>query len=416
MSPRSLAHASAQNLRLASRTVKVQLWSCNYDPEPTGIAPLSRAWVYEMRRRGHEVDVVAAQPHYPDPVWPMRRRPYRELRDGVSVIRLPLWSGRQTTTQRVRQEFTYALSLGMSLPFLGQPELIVAVSPSFPALAPAMVNARVRRIPWVLWLQDILPDGASATGLLDRGSLLTLSRRFERAAYRSASNIVVLSAAFEENLRAKGVPAHKIAQIYNPASRPLKNESRRTATPSNVVLTMGNVGYSQNLEAIVAAFEESSALAELNAKLIIAGDGVAGDVVRSAIRTDRVSVTGILDDGALDQALSIATVALVSQHYTGPEFNVPSKLMNFMGQGLPVVASVRQDSEVARILSMSGGGWVTDSARPGEGMEAIARALQDRSECDRRGRRALAFARENFAPAKCVRRFESVLTATLDAA
>jgi len=64
-----------------------------------------------------------------------------------------------------------------ALPWLGRPDLIVSVSPSFPALLPAMVNARVRGVPWALWLQDILPDGASATGLIDSGGLLRSSRR-----------------------------------------------------------------------------------------------------------------------------------------------------------------------------------------------------------------------------------------------
>ena len=146
--------------------MRIQLWSYNYDPEPTGIAPLSRVWVHAMRERGHHVDVVAAHPHYPEPVWGIQRRPYRELRDGVRVIRLPLWIGRATATQRMRQEMTFAGALGLAAPWLGTPEVIVAVSPSFPALGPAMLNARARRVPWVLWLQDILPDGAAATGLL----------------------------------------------------------------------------------------------------------------------------------------------------------------------------------------------------------------------------------------------------------
>ena len=46
-----------------SRRLSVQLWSYNYDPEPTGIGPMSGAWATAMRDRGHEVSVCAlAQP------------------------------------------------------------------------------------------------------------------------------------------------------------------------------------------------------------------------------------------------------------------------------------------------------------------------------------------------------------------
>ena len=49
--------------------LRVQLWSYNYDPEPTGIGPLSRVLAQALSQRGHRVEVVAAHPHYPEPRW-----------------------------------------------------------------------------------------------------------------------------------------------------------------------------------------------------------------------------------------------------------------------------------------------------------------------------------------------------------
>jgi colanic acid biosynthesis glycosyl transferase WcaI len=393
--------------------MRIQLWSYNYDPEPTGIAPLSRVWVHAMQARGHDIQVVAAHPHYPEPVWGLRHKPYREVRDGVPIIRLPLWIGRETARQRIRQELTFAGALTLAAPWLGSPDVIVAVSPSFPALGPAMLNAQTRRIPWVLWLQDILPDGAAATGLVEAGAVLRISRRFERAAYSSASHIVVLSDTFLDNLRNKGVPDTKITRIYNPASRPVALYPRRLGTDEpNVVLTMGNIGYSQNLEAMVRAFEAERRLEAAGASLVLAGDGMAGDAVRAAISTDRVRVTGIIDDGALAAELKRATVALVSQHYAGAEFNVPSKLMNFMGQGLATVASVGSNSEVSRILHESSGGWVTDSFHPEQAAQVLADVLLRPEEIARRGAKALNFAQANFTATHCAARFEEVLKAT----
>jgi hypothetical protein len=96
-------------------------------------------------------------------------KPYRDWRDGIRVLRLPLWVGRGSALERMRQEASFTSALSMAAPMLRTPDVIVAVSPSFPVLLPAMANARVRRIPWVLWLQDILPDGATMTGILDEG-------------------------------------------------------------------------------------------------------------------------------------------------------------------------------------------------------------------------------------------------------
>ena len=408
------SRATSPALPTAQGGLRIQLWSYNFDPEPTGIGPLARVWAQAMRARGHEVAVVAAHPHYPEPAWGRAKLPYRELRDGVPVVRLPLWIGRATPTQRIRQEASFATALAVAVPLLGSPDVIVAVSPSFPALAPAIINAQCRRIPWVLWLQDILPDAAAATGLVDPGLLLRAARRFERFAYRSAQRIVVLSDTFKQNLRAKGVPEAKLVRIYNPASRPVRSEPRLAdAGEPGVVLTMGNIGHSQNLVAVVRAFESHEQLRAMGARFVLAGDGVAGSEVRAAITTDRVRVTGIVGDEALAAELRRAQVALVSQHYEGAEFNVPSKLMNFMGDGLATVASVGLRSEVARFLTDSGGGWATPSSQPEEAMEVVASALSDPIERDRRAAAALAFARANFQAEYIAEQFEQVLLDSL---
>jgi colanic acid biosynthesis glycosyl transferase WcaI len=390
--------------------MRIQLWSYNYDPEPSGIAPLSGVWARATQARGHEVEVIAAHPHYPQPVWGRRHRPYREIRDGVPVLRLPLWVGRGSALQRMRQEASFTTALSLAAPTLGTPDVIVAVSPSFPALVPAMANARARRIPWVLWLQDILPDGATMTGILEEGRVVQLARRLERRVYRSASKIVVISESFKDNLRGKGVEEGKLVRSYNPASRPILDEMRdpESIEPTSV-LTMGNIGHSQNLVNAVRSFEDSPALSELGARFVLAGDGDAGAEVRAAIRTDRVRVTGLLDSESLERELRRAAVAVVSQGYAGIDFNVPSKLMNFMAYGIPVVASVRADSEVARIIEVSGGGWVTDSADSGRLAAKLAEVLTDRSAREERGHAALVFAQRHFSPEQSAERFEGAV-------
>jgi len=390
--------------------MRIQLWSYNYDPEPCGIAPLSGVWARAMKAGGHDVEVIAAHPHYPEPVWGRRLKPYREVRDGIRVLRLPLWAGRDSALQRIRQEASFATALTVAAPTLATPDVIVAVSPSFPALVPAMASARARRIPWVLWLQDILPDGALNSGIMKEGAVIGLARRLERTAYQSASRIVVISESFAENLRAKGVDPAKVVRSYNPASRPILDAPRdETGVDPATVLTMGNIGHSQNLVAVTRAFEASDELRDLKARFVMAGDGQAGRDVRAAIRTERVRVTGVLDSNALERELRRATVAVVSQGYEGVDFNVPSKLMNFMGYGIPIVASVRRNSEVARIITRSGGGWVTASEDPHQAAMLIAEVLREPMARSERGLAALNYARANFSPEQLAERFEATL-------
>lgn len=388
----------------------IQLWSIYYAPVPTGIGPVSTVWAQSMRDRGHNVTVVTSHPHYPAPAWGRRLAPYREFLDGIPVWRLPLMVGRSTPAQRLRQELSFAVAQSLAIPRLATPDVIVAVSPSFPALAPAMANARLRRRPWVLWLQDILPAGAESTGLLTSGALVSAARRLEIAAYRSANRIVVISKTFDSNLRAKGVRASKLELIYNPATR--RVGKRRTADLGKAgprILSMGNIGLSQGLARAVEAFEDCQELARANARMLVAGHGVAAGEVEAARRTDRVEMLGLLSDEALEAELQRASIGLVTQRPGIAEFNLPSKLMNFMAYGIPVVASVNPESETAQIVHGGEAGWVVDCADPGALCATLVEALSDPAELERRGASGLRFAESHFTSTAVAEQFERVL-------
>jgi colanic acid biosynthesis glycosyl transferase WcaI len=373
----------------------VQLWSYNYDPEPMGIGPVSTVWAKALRDLGHDIHVVAAHPHYPEPVWGRRARPYREVRDGIPVLRLPLMIGRASTAQRYRQELSFMLSQTAAIPFLRRPDVLVSASPSFPALLPALVNARARRVPWVIWLHDILPDGATATGLVDEWSpAIKAARRLERAAYRSARKIAVLSRAFTENLVAKGVPEEKIQLIYDPATRAPDATQVDRAEAGLRLLSMGNIGFSQGLTDLVGAFDASDLPDDI--RLVITGSGVAADEARAEVRTDRVQMVGVLGDDELEVELKRADIALVTQRYEGGEFNIPSKIMNFMAYGLPVLAAVNPEGEVARIVREAGAGWVVDSSDPDSLPREVARLREARDEINERAAASRAFAQDHF--------------------
>jgi colanic acid biosynthesis glycosyl transferase WcaI len=405
---------SAAGALTATRPLRIQLWSWNYDPEPSGMGPLAGTWARTMAARGHTVDVVTAHPHHPDSRWGVRVRPYRELRDGIPLLRLPLPIARRNARQRILKEVAWSSGALAALPWLGRPDILVVVSPCFPALVPAMFDAALRRVPWVLWLEDIYPDAAVATGLVKPGRFIAAAARLERAAYRNADRVVVIADSFVANLRDKGVPAEKITRIYNPATRAVRTQPRPEADiDPTLALNMGNVGLSQNLLAVTEAFQDSAELERLGARFVMLGDGLAGDSVRAAIRTPRVEVTGFVGPDEVDAQLARAAVGVVTQHYEGFDFNVPSKLMNFMGSGIPVVASVREDSEVARLLERSGGGWISDSARPENFATTLAQALADPRERSRRGAAALRFAQDHFTPDRVAEAFEGVFAEIL---
>lgn len=364
------------------------------------MGPIAALWAEGMAQRGHDVSVVTAFPHYP-PIWRQRWLPFRERRGDIAVLRLPLLIGHATTVERVLEELTYTVGVSVAGVATARPDAAVVVSPSFLALQPALGSMRLRRVPTILWLQDILPDAAATTGLVANPLALGAARWLERAAYRMTDRIAVISDTFRSNLIAKGVPAAKIVVVYNPATRGFARE--RNPDPEPRILAMGNIGLSQALAEHVAAFEAT----DLPARLVIVGTGEAVGAVRAAIRSPRVEMLGLVDDVALDRELRRTSIGLITQRRDTIEFNLPSRLMTLMARGIPIVASVGRTSEVARIVELSGGGWITTLEALGATLEA---AVADSTERARRGRAAQQFAERYFKPESMVVRFEEVLS------
>jgi colanic acid biosynthesis glycosyl transferase WcaI len=177
---------------------------------------------------------------------------------------------------------------------------------------------------------------------------------------------------------------------------------------------MGNIGYSQGLAPLVAAFERSDALAATPIKFVITGNGVASEEARSEICSDRVQMLGVVDDERLDQELHTATIALVSQSHQGAEFNIPSKIMNFMAYGLPILAAVNPDSEVARIVERAGAGWIVDSSQPDAFPRKLAEILKSPQDIEVRGRAAHDYAQTHFAQSGFAERFDEALGEVVD--
>jgi colanic acid biosynthesis glycosyl transferase WcaI len=384
---------------------RVQLWSANFAPEPTGIAPVSTVLADELVERGWDVDVVASHPHYPDPSWGSRRWPYRQRHGEMRILRLPLLIGRETAKQRLLQEMSIVTSYLAATPILGRPllrkpDVLLVVSPPFPALLAAVINGRLRGVPWVYWMHDLLPDGAVSTGLVDEdGPIMRASRWLERTAYEQCDSVAVLSQAFADSVISKGVAPEKVELIYDPATRPFPDLSSKEAAAEGDeirILSMGNIGLTQGLAPLVAAFERSGEIAERKVKLVITGNGVAAADVEAEIRSDRVEYLGLVSDERLEHELRAASLALVSQSHEGAEFNLPSKLMNFMAYGLPIVAAVNPGGETARLVEKAEAGWIADSSVPDLFPQTVVSVVADADDRRRKAEAARAYAEKSF--------------------
>jgi colanic acid biosynthesis glycosyl transferase WcaI len=213
------------------------------------------------------------------------------------------------------------------------------------------------------------------------------------------------------------VAAEKVARIYNPSKVQIEGLRPRAGRRDGDrrLLVMGNIGHSQGLAEVVRTLESTKALERSDAQLRIAGHGVARDDVAAEIRGDRIQLLGLLPQDELERELDAATLGVVTQRSDVTEFNLPSKLMNYMGHRLPVLAVVRPESETARIVVNSSAGWIADSARLNDLPDTLAEALADPRELERRGAAAGETAEREFSIERIAERSEALLRAAVGA-
>lgn len=128
------------------------------------------------------------------------------------------------------------------------------------------------------------------------------------------------------------------------------------------------------------------------------------------IRSDRIFMAGLLFGEAMEGELVNADVGLVTQRGDVTEFNLPSKLMNYMAHGVPALAVVPRNSQTASIVIESGAGWVVDSRSLDAELGPVLGEIFARpEELARRGRQGYDTAVREFAPSQVAAQYERLL-------
>lgn len=405
--------------------MKVTILSINYWPELTGIAPLATDLAEGLLARGHDVTVVTGFPHYPTRVIPREYRGRifaRERIRGVKVFRCWLRvSEERTGLDKILHHGTFAASCGMGILAAGRPEVLLCISPPLPLAVPAMAASAAWGIPHLFCVQDLLPEAAVTLGLLRNPRLIAAMERLERAAYRRASRVVVISEGFRRNLLGKGVPEAKIDLVYNWVDtdrvRPSERENAwRHAQGLNgdpVVLYAGNMGFSQGLDRVVDA---AAMLRAEGVKFLFVGDGTQKAELAARMREGDVSNAHLLPlvpQERFPEILAAADILLVSQKGNVLDINLPSKIPAYLAAGRPMIAAVNPNGDAARIARECGAAVWVPPEDPAALAGAVRALLADPARREAMSRAARAYAEAHFRRGPAVARYEASMRAAL---
>jgi colanic acid biosynthesis glycosyl transferase WcaI len=398
------------------------------DVAPTGEVMTSIA--AELVALGHRLHIVTSLPWYQDhalePGWDGQLVRHEARPWGVITRVHPFPTDKHNIPARAVAfgGFTLLAAFEGVVSKL-RPDVVLAMSPPLTLGMAGWAVARARRVPFVFNIQDVFPDVAVELGLLTGRRAIAAATWLERASYRRADAVTVLSDDLADNVRAKltaglarrpaAAQAAKVRVIPNfidtawitPGPTENSYRAEHGLVGRRVVMYAGNVGLSQSLDLVLDA---AVALRhEPDIAFVINGGGAARpDLERRARGVDNLQFVDLAPKARLPEVLAAADLHVVPLKRGLAWSSVPSKLYSILAAGRPLVASVDPGTEVARTVERAGAGLAVPPDDPEAFTKAILRLLDDPHGAQTMGADGRRFVESWASPAAVAAAYESL--------
>lgn len=373
--------------------------------------------------------MLTGKPNYPEGKFSSGYKGWgiqKEIWQGIPIFRIPILArGKQSALKLAFNYLSFIVSGLLFAPFLLRKQkvdliFVYAPSPIFQVI-PALFLGWLRRVPVVLWVQDLWPQSAQATGYVNSSLMLKLLERLVRFSYAHTDLLLVQSRAFVApvaKLAPKNVPVEYYPNsvedaFYAPQLIDVPHvEVLQNATFS--VLFAGNIGSAQSVETIVDTAKLLKGHPEIS--IVMMGSGSMCDWAaqkKQEYALNNLHLVGRFPAEAMPALMRQASALLVTLKKE-PIFalTIPSKIQAYLATSRPIIACL--DGEGARLVQEAGAGLSVAA----EDVEGLAQAIltlfrATPQERDEMGLRGQAYFKQHFDEHKLtvelVRHFEALL-------
>lgn len=334
-----------------------------YYPERVPCASIVRAIAIRLSQDGHQVDVLSAKPDRRIGPTPLDEKEVHEC-DGVHILRLSL----QTEVGRPVWRVINALHIGITLLFKAIfIRYDVIISTSIPPVLGGFfssIAARLTCARFIYYCMDLHPEIGRISGDFANTSLYRLLLRIDDWNCRQARPVLVHSEDMRNTLRMRPQGAEYDIDILNNFALPTEldasiNFEWKHDFKENTLklIYAGNMGRFQGLETLIEAMGLLAHRDDI--VLIMMGDGIEKPSLMALQKQLNANVY-FYDYQSVDVAkqairsADIGVVMLVSGMY---KLAYPSKIMAYLEQGLPIIAGIEEESELAKIMQSEGYGF-----------------------------------------------------------
>lgn len=392
-----------------------------YWPDTPPYASILREIVQRWSLAGHDVEVLSTQPSY-KPELSIPHRPKVEVLDGVRVRRVKLPADRSGQLARIVNQVRFPLAVGFRL-LVSRRYDVVMCSTAPPVLLGWVTSAvaRLRGARFIYHCMDIHPEIGALSGEFRARPVFALLRHLDTSTCRRAAAIVVLSTDMRDALLARDPDLKPRIVVLNNFDIPSGAAGGVSPLPPGTrtrLVFAGNLGRFQGLESLAKAVLGNRPGRE-RIEFILMGEGAAKQSIQALISAADPSVRDrlvLLPHGSAAAARALVSTAdfgVVSLTPKVIRYAYPSKTATYLSEGVPLLALVEGDSELARSATEGGYGI---AAAPGD-ESGLQRALDLIGAREQRGelaQNALAAWKAHFSADVLLGRWEDLLCRVLD--
>ncbi|MDL1892311.1 glycosyltransferase family 4 protein [Sphingobacteriales bacterium CHB3] len=393
---------------------KILFHSLVFSPDSVSTSYLMTDLAKQLKSIGHDVTVLTTSPHYNIDREAVKRQNMksrwfgllgRSDLDGIDVwhVRIPM-KGQRVYSRVFDYLYFHKMSLFIGFFFLKKHDLVLTPSPPLTMGLVGWLLGWKMNAPYVYNIQEIYPDFAINQGLIRNPLLIKFLRWIESVVYAKSAKIVSISQWFNDIVVRRNVPKEKLevipnfvdTELYHPLPRDNWFAREHNLLDKFVVLYGGNIGLSQDWEALLHTAAE---LSVLPIEFVLVGDGAVSKWLRAEVETRQlrnIRFLGYQPRQMMAMANASSDVCMIPMKSNTTIDTFPSKIYTILACGKAVIVQADPNSELEWLMKKVDCGYVAvpDDAR--SFTDAVRAAYENRGSLQEKGRRGLELVRAQY--------------------
>jgi glycosyltransferase involved in cell wall biosynthesis len=320
----------------------------------------------ELVKRKNEVDVITCHSNYNNNSKLKNYKKFFFIKKkkwkNINIYYLPVYKKKNYNGINIFIEyFSFFISSFFFLFFFFRKKyniiFVFGTSPILQAL-PVICYSKLKKIPLVLWVQDLWPESLIDTNYIKSSLILNFIKFLVRIIYVNSSLILVQSAAFIKNIKINFNIKNKVLVYYNPSENKF-SKFKLNKNKKKIITYAGNFGNAQDFETIKLCLMDKTLNENILFYFIGSGKKISEfkDFILKNNLLYKVKIIDYLEPKFLHKYL-LKSDAFFLTLKSGFALNltIPGKFQTYISFGKPIIANC--DGVVYEIIKKNNLGFV----------------------------------------------------------